>query len=270
MSYHEDEELPPKASEIALHPENAEMLDRLRTNIRRILMSDFADTVEVDTPESSWYSHLNKTYLARVAFMKLSPSDIESTDTSDTGFQLAVVANAYGLDGDTAASGGNEIGSKEFVWPEGVTLNLLDNQHKDRSLWHSQFVRGINKFDISGNKTGFERTDKPAEGFLQRTYGIDDSWGVGAGVDPNGLDSLEEFIVIDGILTNGRLDMAAHDSLRKVAETSSDINVVTHDFKIVRGSQPFFTRLIDTAIGIPEWRDTIAWQQYWHDRGHAA
>lgn len=270
MSFHDGYPEPPKAQDIELQPENAEMLDRLRSNVQRVLSSDFTDTVEVtDTKRSEGLFALPQPkYLARVAFMKMGLTDLETRgDAAAPDFRLAVVAKAHGLDAETAAYGDDEeLKDRGFVWPDGVDLQLLDYRYHNSDGWRSTYQRSFG-FDVTGWGSGFVEDINPKGDFLRQALGIDDSWDGGGGLDQDGLDSLEQFRVIDGVLTNGRIDTDAHTRLRSAAgKTESNFEVVTHDLKVIQGSQPHFSKLIESALSIDGLRDMVAWQQYWHDR----
>jgi hypothetical protein len=259
---------PSRGSEVVLTPENEEMAKSLLEGISSALRSDFVDIYEVvDTDhENSLFKLPKERYLAKVLFMKLALADIdsESLTESDPDFQVAIVARAHGLSTDDALEQLHSSENTSFVWPDNIQTYLLDNTYNNLSHWGFTFQKQprLSDFHFTGSQGGFTRRSQSNKGLIDQAYAIN-SVGPGVSIDEHGLTSMGELRILETTLKKGRLDKVAAETLRIATESSSEINYMSDNFEVVRGSVPYFNKLSDEALQFsPDFRKMVAWQQH--------
>lgn len=266
------EHAPSSGFEITLSAENEEMSKSLLDGLRSVLRSDFIDIYEIvdKDRESGLFKLPKERYLAKVVFMKLALADIdsESLTESDPDFQVAVITKAHGLSVNDALERKQSDEDPSFVWPDNIQAHLLDNQLNNLASWSLSFQPGLgNEFDFTGSRRGFIRNKQSNEGIVDQAYAIDSTWDSGAGVDKNGLSPMGEFRALEMTLKRGRLDKIAAETLRVASQNSLELNWLSDNPDVVRGSVPYFNILSEAALQFtPEYRNMIAWQQYCDER----
>jgi hypothetical protein len=241
-----------------LSEENSRLLDDYRHGIRESLLSDYAHTVEArEEPARGTIFRLPyPKYLKRMVFVNGS-----------NRFQVAITLNAHLLDEEKAeVISEQESGGLSPVWPDGVSIFLLDNEAENLIIQRLQYDPQSGKGDLSSTKMGFARNYDPGYAY----HGIE--WGVyklRTGLDEDtritedNLDRLGEYRVINSILQRGRLDKSADERFTELVEGDIAAKLLDRNMKVLINSAPYFNNILDRCIDRSVIESHFIWQQYW-------
>lgn len=260
----------PAACDIELSQKNEIMLGDFKAGIKRLLTSEIVVTFEtsVDSGSTPGFSVPEARSLGRVAFMKIDELAAETQEAaSQPSLQLALLLNGHGLNADTLETLRPEESAKVgLVWPDGIQMAVVDRLHQNFWSWGMAWLPKSSEVFMSGNKTGYTNgmsPEKQDKSLITSTYGINRGHGSGAYITEDGMSGFEELELVNAIIQNGTHDEVAEIAFLNQLEIRGG-KVLSGDHQIMTKSMPYFQKILYSCLQSPTFRDTLAWQQYWH------
>lgn len=274
MSYPGKQSVPRSGAELPLSDANKVLKADYVAGMDRVLFGPDNKAITVqgsgDT-ESGIFSLPQKNYLARLAFLELEDA---CTDREVRPFRLAVVMKAHLIDVEQAISmPEDEIRKLGYTWPDCVNTTLLDvtlqNIHRN-SICFQKNIGEQGEFEVNGQTSGYIDSAEPDDDLVNSAYDIATGLGTGAFIDQTGLNShLEPYKVTVDVLNRGEPDLIAIDTFDEATLNNDGIRLLPEDSTAADKVRPYLYAMFRKAVETPSLRITLAWQQYWYDRGRS-
>lgn len=270
MSYAGEREHP-RSQDIPLTAENEELREDIIIGLGQVLTGDGALTVEVtdDRDEKDFFRLPQAKYLSRVAFLRVNGVPASAPeDAVAAPYLLAIELSGHLLDEESATEkSAEEIEEVGFAWPDGLSMTLLTPENGNIENWMWTYQPGAGGiFDFTGSKSGFKKSETPSQDVIGTAYSIERGLNSGTGITDDGLDRVAPFRIMKTILNEGRTDADTAQALRSRSAENSNIKVLPFDSEAAIKAEPYLERILHGCLSGTDFRNMLAWQQYWVDR----